>query len=77
MTPDQTRLNEQYAKSLVEGISAAQKQMNKNMNECLFGDREIRSPTRKEKIGAFLREIKNRFSNAYDCLVKGVDPYDY
>ena len=23
------------------------------------------------------KEIKNRISNAYDCLVKGVDPYDY
>lgn len=61
---------------LRDGILKAQRQMNKNMNECLFGDLAVHVPSLRQKICAFFKKANNRLSNAYDCLVKGVDPYD-
>lgn len=68
--------NEHYVVSLVTGIAEAQRQMQENLRECLYADRPVYVPTMKEKIGSFFKEAKSRMSNAYDCLVKGLDPYD-
>lgn len=70
----------QYGISLLlqERIQDANKLMNKNLNECLFGDdRPKYVPTFIERVFAFFKEANNRISNSYDCLVKGVDPYEY
>ena len=69
---------DQYGASLAAGILEAQRVMSNNIRECLYADdRPIYAPTMREKITGFFREAKDRISNAYDCLVKGVDPYDY
>jgi len=64
--------------ALMEAVQRAENQMYKNLNECMFADdRPMRILTLREKIIGFFKEAKNRISNAYACLVKGVDPYDY
>jgi len=75
--PDKTLTTDQYGASLAAGILEAQRVINSNLRECLYADdRPRHAPTVKEKIAGFFREAKDRISNAYDCLVKGVDPYD-
>jgi hypothetical protein len=58
---------------LAEAIKKAEKQMAKNMSQCFYGEDEVEFCKRPSQF----QEWKMRFSNAYDCLVKGVDPYDY
>jgi hypothetical protein len=54
-----------------------QRQMDKNLVELLYGDdKPRRILSTWQRLINFFNEIRRRFSNAYDCLIKGVDPYD-
>ena len=59
---------------LNEMLKATQAQMMKNINQDLYGDDVALTYVKKPSWFAGLRR---RITNAYDCLVKGVDPYDY
>jgi len=76
ITPD-----DQYGASILlqNAILEAQKEINKNMVERLYDDSPLVSHKISigQRVRLFIREVENRCSNAYDCLVKGVNPYDY
>lgn len=64
------------ARLLEEGIASTYAVMNRNIADCLFGPRETHAPSLRGQAIRFFSGIKRRICNAYDCLVKGVDPYD-
>jgi hypothetical protein len=75
---DDSQTTDQYGVPLAAGILEAERVMNNNIRECLYADDQpVYVPTMRAKIIGLIKEAKNRISNAYDCLVKGVDPYDY
>lgn len=77
---NESKTTDQYGTSvlLANGIKEALETINRNTRECLFSDpRPAYVPSLGEKVISFFKEAKNRVSNACDCLVKGVDPYDY
>lgn len=66
----------EWAYTIIKSIEDTQKVMNKNVNECLYGTKVEYKIAPGVQIKLIIREIKSRVFNAYDCLVKGVDPYD-
>lgn len=71
-----TKTKNQYSASLIVTIAELEEQMIKNLHGCLYAQREVYKPSLRKRIISFFKEAKNRLSNACDCLVKGVDPYD-
>ena len=54
-------------------IDECQEKMIENLNRNLYGDCGTVVPHKKPTAWG---EVKRRFANAYDCIVKGADPYD-
>ena len=67
----------EWSEALAAKMAECQTIMNHSIAECLYGDHGYTPPTRKQNIIGFFVEVKTRISNAYDVLVKGVDPYEY
>lgn len=77
--------DDEIIKLFQEIQNTAYRNMVSNVIENIYSDNALFNRLRKDyvKPSWFKRkiiwrfiEVKNRISNAYDCLVKGVDPYD-
>lgn len=77
--------DDETVKRLQELMNVTTRHMADQVAQSIYGDNPLHNMLKKNyvKQSWFKRnvvrrliEAKNRISNAYDCLVKGVDPYD-
>lgn len=74
---------------LASVLADAQRAMNKNLAESIYRENPLSERLKqnlpkknlRQRLTArftnFFSEARSRLSNAYDCLIKGVDPYEY